>query len=141
VLECNPQAREETWFYELPLPEGLKKFSKGSPILDEYFAEARGMWQEWKRYLNGDCERPFDYAAVVIRLALQKADSGHEIFYVATPDTFAKEETLLLEKYYPGVSLDENKLNGFSSPIDSSAVTNRLQFTPSINWRDLITKE
>jgi type I restriction enzyme M protein len=63
VLERNPQAREETWYYELPLPEGLKKFSKGSPILDEHFAEARGMWRQWKRYLDGEGERPFEYAA------------------------------------------------------------------------------
>ncbi len=81
-------------------------------------------------------------AAIVIRLALQTAVSGHEIFYVAAPDTFAKEETLsLIKKYYPGVLLDEKKLHGFASPIDSSAVTSRLQFTPSINWRDLIPKE
>jgi len=81
-------------------------------------------------------------AAAVIRLALQTAISGHEIFYVAAPDTFAKEETLsLIKKYYPGVLLDEKKLHGFASPIDSSAVTSRLLFTPSINWRDLIPKE
>jgi len=81
-------------------------------------------------------------AATVIRLALQAAVPGHEIFYVAAPDTFAKEETLsLIKKYYPGVLLDEKKLHGFASPIDSSAVTSRLQFTPSINWRDLIPKE
>ena len=47
----------------------------------------------------------------------------------------------LIKKYYPGVLLDEKKLHGFASPIDSSAVTSRLQFTPSINWRDLIPKE
>ena len=81
-------------------------------------------------------------AATVIRLALHTVVPGHEIFYVAAPNTFAKEETLsLIKKYYPGVLLDEKKLLGFASPIDSSAVTSRLQFTPSINWRDLILKE
>lgn len=63
VLECNPQARDETWYYELPLPKGLKKFSKGNPILDEHFAEARLMGQKWKRYLQGVDECPFEYAA------------------------------------------------------------------------------
>ena len=81
-------------------------------------------------------------AATIIRLALHTVVPGHEIFYVAAPNTFAKEETLsLIKKYYPGVLLDEKKLLGFASPIDSSAVTSRLQFTPSINWRDLIPKE
>lgn len=49
----NPTAREEAWFYELPLPEGVKKFSKGQPIGDEAFGEAAAQWGEWKAYLAG----------------------------------------------------------------------------------------
>lgn len=63
VLARNPAARNETWYYEMALPEGLKKFSKGSPIQDEHFDEARAMWQQWQAYLKGECERPFPYAA------------------------------------------------------------------------------
>ncbi len=63
ILERNPAVRNETWYYELPLPEGLKKFSKGSPIADEHFEEARQMWTQWQAYLNGEAERPFAYAA------------------------------------------------------------------------------
>ncbi|MCS7278325.1 MAG: type I restriction-modification system subunit M, partial [Aquificaceae bacterium] len=37
----RPGPTKEIWYYELPLPEGLKKFSKGSPISDEHFEEAR----------------------------------------------------------------------------------------------------
>jgi type I restriction enzyme M protein len=62
VMERNPNARAETWYYELPLPEDLKKFSKGSRIQDEHFAEAREMWQMWRAYLHGEGERPFQYA-------------------------------------------------------------------------------
>ena len=62
VLIANPLAREETWFYELPLPEGLKKFSKGSRISDSHFDEARHLWQVWSDYLSGKAERPFVYA-------------------------------------------------------------------------------
>jgi len=62
-LTRNPLAREETWYYELPLPAGLKKFSKGSPILDEHFAEARALWAQWKRWIDGQGERPFPLAA------------------------------------------------------------------------------
>lgn len=63
VMAKNPQARNETWYYEMPLPEGLKKFSKGSPIQDEHFAGAGQLWRQWRAYLQGEAERPFDYAA------------------------------------------------------------------------------
>lgn len=62
VLQHNPAARHETWYYELPLPEGLKKFSKGSPIRDEHFDEAWEMWQQWRCYRDGEGERPFPFA-------------------------------------------------------------------------------
>ena len=62
ILEGNPGVRNETWYYEMPLPEGLKKFSKGSPIADEHSAEAWSLWQQWRAYLNGEAERPFLYA-------------------------------------------------------------------------------
>lgn len=35
------------------MPEGLKKFSKGSPIQDEHFAEARELWRAWDAYRKG----------------------------------------------------------------------------------------
>lgn len=44
----------EIWYYELPLPEGLKKFSKGSPIQDEHFGEARILWHSWNAYRKGE---------------------------------------------------------------------------------------
>ena len=63
VAERNPLARHETWYYELPLPAGLKKFSKGSRIQDEHFAGARTAWAAWRRWLDGEGERPFLLAA------------------------------------------------------------------------------
>jgi len=62
ILRKNPTAREETWYYELPLPAELKKFSKGSRIRDEHFAEASALFSEWRAYLDGDRDRPFDSA-------------------------------------------------------------------------------
>jgi type I restriction enzyme M protein len=59
----RPGPTHETWYYELPLPEGLKKFSKGSPIEDEHLDEARSLWQSWRQYLDGTADRPFEYAA------------------------------------------------------------------------------
>ena len=62
VMERNPQARHEVWYYEMTLPANLKKFSKGSPIQDEHFDEARHLWGQWQAYLQGKGQRPFAYA-------------------------------------------------------------------------------
>lgn len=63
VLRHNPHAHHETWYYELPLPEGVHRFSKSRPIQDEHFAQTRQMWQQWRAYLRGETGRPFEYAA------------------------------------------------------------------------------
>jgi len=49
----RPGPTREIWYYEMPLPEGLKKFSKGSPIQDEHFDEARRLWRAWDAYRKG----------------------------------------------------------------------------------------
>jgi len=49
----RPGPTREIWYYELPLPKGLKKFSKGSPIQDEHFAEARSSWKAWDACRRG----------------------------------------------------------------------------------------
>ncbi|MGQ9497687.1 MAG: type I restriction-modification system subunit M [Desulfotomaculales bacterium] len=53
----RPGPTKEIWYYELPLPEGLKKFSKGSPIQDEHFDEARRLWKAWDAYRKGQGPR------------------------------------------------------------------------------------
>src|SRR3990172_7139407 len=54
----RPGTTSEVWFYELPIPEGLNKFSKGSPIQDEHFAEARDLWRKWNDYRKDKGLRP-----------------------------------------------------------------------------------
>lgn len=54
----RPGPTTEICYYELPLPEGLKKFSKGSPIQDEHFEEARRLWKAWEAYRHGRGDRP-----------------------------------------------------------------------------------
>lgn len=52
----RPGPTEEIWYYELRLPEGLKKFSKGNPIQDGHFDEARELWKAWNDYRHGKGE-------------------------------------------------------------------------------------
>jgi len=54
----RPGPTREIWYYELGLPEGLKKFSKGSPIQDEHFDRARELWAAWDAHRRGERPRP-----------------------------------------------------------------------------------
>jgi len=54
----RPGPTQEIWYYELPLPEGLKKFSRGNPIQDQHFHEARELWRAWQAYRQGRGARP-----------------------------------------------------------------------------------
>jgi type I restriction enzyme M protein len=45
LVFARPSATKEVWYYEVPLLEGLNKFSKGNPIQDEHFDEARRIWR------------------------------------------------------------------------------------------------
>jgi len=78
VLACNPSARQETWYYKMLLPEGLKKFSKGCPIQDHHFDEARTQWRQWYAYLQGKDERPFAYATDLRRQWQDYWEQGKE---------------------------------------------------------------
>jgi type I restriction enzyme M protein len=49
----RPGPTKAIWYYELPLPEGLKKFSKGSPILDEYLQDSQKLWEIWRQEQPG----------------------------------------------------------------------------------------
>jgi type I restriction enzyme M protein len=54
----RPGPTKEVLYYELPLPEGLHKFSKGSPVADEHFNEAREAWKQWEDYREGKGTKP-----------------------------------------------------------------------------------
>lgn len=49
----RPGPTEAIWYYELPLPKGLKKFSKGNPIQDEHLEPAYRLWRAWDAYRKG----------------------------------------------------------------------------------------
>ncbi|MCS7016673.1 MAG: SAM-dependent methyltransferase [Gemmatales bacterium] len=75
----RPGPTRETWYYELPLPAGLKKFSKGSPIADEHFAEARALWAAWDAYRRGRGPRPEPTERSWIVPAAEIAARGYDL--------------------------------------------------------------
>ncbi|HSH81767.1 MAG TPA: class I SAM-dependent DNA methyltransferase [Herpetosiphonaceae bacterium] len=77
VMQRQPLACNEVLYYELPLPTGLKKFSKGSRIADEHFTEVREVWRRWHAYLWGISERPFADARAV-RTAWAAHQNGND---------------------------------------------------------------
>lgn len=70
-------------------------------------------------------------AAAVIRQALELGHTGHDIFYLAAPTTFADVPTGdLIRTYYPDVPFDPARLPGITSPIDCRRATEILGFNP-----------
>lgn len=43
-FDNNQTGTEETWYYELPLPDGYKAFSKTKPMLSKHFDPVRMWW-------------------------------------------------------------------------------------------------
>ena len=70
---------QETLYYELPIPEALKKFSKGNPIADEHFAEARAVWERWDVYRHGKGARPKPTANSWIETSDVLAERGYDL--------------------------------------------------------------
>jgi len=75
----RPGPSKEIWYYELPLPEGLKKFSKGSPIQDEHLNEAWEVWQAWNAYRQGKAARPDPTAHSWVVPVQEIAERGYDL--------------------------------------------------------------
>lgn len=43
-FDYNQSGTDETWYYELPLPEGYKAFSKTKPMQSKHFDQVREWW-------------------------------------------------------------------------------------------------
>lgn len=44
LFDHSQTGTEETWYYELPLPEGYKAFSKTKPMSSKHFDQVREWW-------------------------------------------------------------------------------------------------
>lgn len=61
---------ETIWYYQLPLPEGYKNFTKTKPIQDEHFASVRQWWEQ-----REENEHAWRYD---LKAALEKAQAEAE---------------------------------------------------------------
>ncbi|MEI8191152.1 MAG: N-6 DNA methylase, partial [candidate division NC10 bacterium] len=75
----RPGPTREVWYHEVPLPEGLKKFSKGKPIQDEHLAEAREAWKRWEAYRRGAGSSPEPTATSWVETAEALAARGYDL--------------------------------------------------------------
>lgn len=75
----RPGPTKEILYYELPLPAALKKFSKGSPIADNLFAEARQVWKRWQAYRTGQAPRPSPTGTSWIEAVDAVAERGYDL--------------------------------------------------------------
>ncbi|MGI5150361.1 NAD-dependent epimerase/dehydratase family protein [Plantactinospora sp. CA-294935] len=75
-------------------------------------------------------------AARAVHAALTSGLTGHHVFNVAAPDTSTTVPTAeLLARFHPGTQL-RAPLDGFDSPLDSSAARRLLGFQTRYGWRD-----
>jgi type I restriction enzyme M protein len=88
----RPGPTKQVLYYELPLPEGLKKFSKGSPIADEHFAEVRLAWEGWRAYRRGNTCQPEPTERSWIEAAETLATRGFDL----SPKNPSRLETAML---------------------------------------------
>jgi type I restriction enzyme M protein len=75
----RPGPTEEVLYYEMPFPEGLKKFNKGSPIADEHFNEARKIWKRWQAYRKGLASRPEPTETTWVETIEAIAERGYDL--------------------------------------------------------------
>jgi nucleoside-diphosphate-sugar epimerase len=76
-------------------------------------------------------------AAQAFRLALEKEDVSHDIFFISAEDTASREETSqLIQRYYPQVPGVSRRLTGRKSLIDCSKARRVLGYRPRHSWKE-----
>ena len=78
-------------------------------------------------------------AAVAFRLAVETDLKGHEVFNIAAPRSRMREPTEeLIQRFFPGVTIVGDGLNGNWSGIDSSKAERILGFKAQHGWENYL---
>ncbi|MDN5371741.1 MAG: type restriction enzyme protein [Carnobacterium sp.] len=90
-FDNNQSGTEETWYYELPLPDGYKAFSKTKPMLSKHFDPIRTWWNSRKES---------EYSWKVSSEQILKGNYNLDIKNPNKPIEEIYEPEVLIEKYY-----------------------------------------
>ncbi|QYX32043.1 N-6 DNA methylase [Sphaerospermopsis torques-reginae] len=112
---------DEIWYYEIPLPEGRKSYTKTKPIQDEDFAECVAWWQNREENQNA---WKYNFREVYHQARADAQpfwDAGNEAEERA--NNLAKNVKELTEK----IKILENSILDFSPPKEVTKVKQQIQ--------------
>lgn len=89
-FDYNQTGTEEIWYYELPLPEGYKAFSKTKPMLSKHFDHVREWWNDRKES---------EYSWKVTKEEVINKGYNLDIKNSNKPEEVTYEPVMLLQKY------------------------------------------
>ncbi|MDZ8258173.1 N-6 DNA methylase [Nostoc sp. ChiQUE01b] len=112
---------DEIWYYELPLPEGRKTYTKTKPIQDEDFAECVAWWKN--REENGQAYK-YNFREAY-KQAIKEATPHWNAAKKAeeTANQLVKKVKKLIEK----IQSLQNSILDFSPPKEIAQIKNQIQ--------------
>lgn len=89
-FDYNQSGTKETWYYELPLPEGYKAFSKTKPMQDKHFNQVKEWWNDRKET---------EHAWKVTKEEIEERDYNLDINNPNVPEEESHDPKELLKRY------------------------------------------
>ena len=81
---------QDIWYYEIPLPEGRKKYSKTAPMQYEEFAECLAWWADRKETSQAWKVSANDVAARSYNLDVKNPNVKEALEHIAPPELVAR---------------------------------------------------
>ncbi len=98
-FDYNQSGTQKTWYYEVPLPEGYRTFSKTRPILDRHFDSVREWW---------DNREESEYAWTVTKEKIVQRNYNLDI---KNPNNITTEEKYSLNELLEVIQHKSNNIN------------------------------
>jgi type I restriction enzyme M protein len=115
------KATQEIWYYEIPLPEGRKTYTKTKPIQDEEFAECLEWWNN-----RQENERAWKYN---FREAYNKAKAEAQPYWDAARDAEAKANECAnsVKELEEKIGSLQNLILDFTPPEEKKAIEKQIK--------------
>lgn len=115
------KATEEIWYYEIPLPDGRKTYTKTKPIQDEEFAECLEWWNN-----RQENERAWKYN---FREAYNKAKAEAQPYWDAARDAEAKanEGANFVKELEEKIGSLQNLILDFTPPEEKKTIEKQIK--------------